>query len=328
MTVRAPSIVAPTSAHTGFLLAGGSSAAVGSSVAALSLLTTYPYLQGQAVRYLVGAAILLLLGRGRIPPLRWREVPQLLTLAATGMAGFNVLILLALRHTEPSVVGSVLGGVPLVLALAGPLLARRLPSWRVVTGAVMIVAGTVAVQWTQPDASLVGLVLAVAAMLCEVGFTVLALPLLARLRPIGVATYGSAAAALLLFVAAAVTDAGSVLVTPAPVEAAALLYLAAIVTAAAFFMWYLSLDRIPVELAGLFAGMIPVVALLTSVAVVAETLTAGKLAGVLTVAAGIVLGVSARRSDGTGPTVQRHARASGASPSDAIPRRDEHAWRR
>lgn len=299
--------------YTGCALAAGASVAVGSSVAALSLLAAFPALHGQGIRYLLGAAILLALSRGRIPRLSWRDVPHVLALAATGMAGFNILMLLALRYTDPGLVGAVLGGVPLVLALAGPLLAGRLPSQRVVAGAALIVAGTAALQLTSPDGSLLGVGLALAAMLCEVLFTVLALPLLSRLGPRGVATYGSGAAALLLLGAAAVTDVDSLLTVPTAAEAAALVYLAAIVTAAAFSMWYASLDHIPVDVAGLFPGLIPVTALLASAVVRTETITTIKLAGALTVGAGIVMGLSAGRHRTRLPrTVPARGRPPGA----------------
>jgi drug/metabolite transporter (DMT)-like permease len=60
------------------------------------------------------------------------EAVQLAALAATGLVAFNLLVLAALEEAEPTAVGVVVGCVPIVLALAGPVLARRAPVARVV----------------------------------------------------------------------------------------------------------------------------------------------------------------------------------------------------
>jgi hypothetical protein len=108
----------------GAALAGGAVLLVGGSVAASSLLASFPVLGGQAVRY--SAAALLLAGwsvlRGQ--PLSrpvGSEWTWLVALAAVGMAACSVLLIEATRFADPAAVGVVIGAAPPVPSLmAGP----------------------------------------------------------------------------------------------------------------------------------------------------------------------------------------------------------------
>lgn len=61
-------------------------------------------------------------------------------------------------------------------------------------------------------------------------------------------------------------DGTSSLRLPSPTEAAAFGYLGVLVTATAFFLWYDALRRLGAARAGLFAGPVPVGALVTTAA--------------------------------------------------------------
>jgi drug/metabolite transporter (DMT)-like permease len=133
----------------GSALASSSMVAVGGSVAVLGVITDYPVFTAQAVRY--GAGALLLLGWARLqrlPRVRTttEERVRLVIIAATGLAGFNIAIVVALRSAEPAAVGVVVGGVPLVLAIVGPLVERRTPSAQCLTAAIVVVLGAALVQ--------------------------------------------------------------------------------------------------------------------------------------------------------------------------------------
>src|SRR5262245_58700341 len=120
----------------GAICAAFTMTALGAGVAASSALTGYPVLIGQAVRYGGAAGLLLLTARGRLPLPAWRELGLLLALAATGLAGFNVFLIGALREADAGSVGIVVGCAPVILALVGPLCERRLPRARVLAAAL------------------------------------------------------------------------------------------------------------------------------------------------------------------------------------------------
>jgi drug/metabolite transporter (DMT)-like permease len=277
---------------TGYVLAAAAMTALGSSVAASTLLVDYPVFTGQAIRYGLAAVILVAIARGRLLRPSLPELVPLAALAALGLAGFNVLLIAALREADPAVVGVVIGAVPVVLAVIGPLVSGERMSQRVVGAAVIVTVGVAGVQWGEPRFSALGLLFALGALACEAAFSLLAVPLLGRLRPIGVATYASALAVPMLLVTAAVADGGGALVVPHLDEGAALAYLAVIVTAAAFVAWYSAIDRVGAARAGLFAGLVPIAALATSAAIGLTLITPLRLAGALVVCGGVILGVS------------------------------------
>ncbi|MGW6450511.1 DMT family transporter [Isoptericola sp. NPDC055063] len=286
--------------------AAGAAAAmllVGTSTAVTATVADYPVLTGQALRYALAAAILLAVVRHRRLPrvrLTGRDVLLLVALAVTGLAGFNVFLVEATRHAGPAMIGAVVGGVPLVLALVGPLLERRRPAPRTVAAAVVVALGT-AVAAGLGSGSLAGLLLSLGALAGEVAFSLLAVPLLPRLGPLRVAAYPAVLAVPLLLVAGLALDGTAALRLPTLGEAAAFAYLGAVVTAAAFFLWYDALGRLGPDRAGLFAGLVPVGALLTTVALGIGHVGAADVAGALLVAAGVAVGLRSRAAGaGTG----------------------------
>ena len=267
---------------------------VGSAVAASSLLVDYPALAGQAGRYAVGAVVLAVVlrlrGQRRLPRLTARDLGLVLALAATGLVGFNLCLLAAVDRADPAMIGLVIGCTPVLLALVGPPLAGRPPTRRGLLAAAVVVAGAGLAQGGG-RASAAGLLLAVGALAGEAAFSLLAVPLLPKLGPAGLSTYVCAVAAILLAAAAVVLDGSAALVLPTAAQALALGWLGLVVTTVGFVAWYSGVARLGVERAGLFAGLIPVAALVSVAVVGASEISGTKLAGSLVVGAGIVLGL-------------------------------------
>jgi drug/metabolite transporter (DMT)-like permease len=205
---------------------------------------------------------------------------------------FNLLVLGALDKAEPAAVGVVVGCVPVVLALAAPLLARRAPVARVVAAAIVVTVGAAVVQGFG-DTSLAGLLLSLGALVGEALFSLLAVALLPRLGPVVLSTYVCAMAAGGLAVAAVLVDGGQALPLPSAEETAAIAYLAVAVTAIAFVAWYAGVERLGVERAGLFAGLIPVSTLFCAAAIGTGSFGLVEALGVFVVGAGVSFGVSA-----------------------------------
>jgi drug/metabolite transporter (DMT)-like permease len=277
---------------------------VGTLTAVSATISHYPVYGGQAVRYAVAAVILLFVARlrdrsGRVvrgPAGRW-EWPLLAALAATGLAGFNVCIVEGTRYTSPATIGTVVGSVPIVLAVAAPLMDGRRPARRIVAAAVVVTAGA-GVANGLGGGSLPGLLLALGALAGEVCFSLLAIPLLPRLGAVRVSAYSAAAAVPMLFAAGLVVDGTAVVRPPTWGEAAGFAYLSLVVTAGAFILWYDALGRIGADRAGLFAGLIPVSAVITTMVLGLRTPGMGELAGALLVGLGVVLGL---RNSADGP---------------------------
>ncbi|MEV1007939.1 DMT family transporter [Streptomyces sp. NPDC049881] len=284
--MRPASVPAPVGAASAMLL-------VGTSTAVSATIADYPVLTGQALRYALAAAILLAVVRHqRLPRVRLtpRDILLLAALAATGLAGFNLFLVEATRHAGPAMIATVVGAVPLVLALVGPLAERRRPAARTV-GAATVVALGAAVAAGLGSGSPTGLLLSLGALAGEVAFSLLAVPLLPRLGPLRVAAYPAALSVPLLLAAGLALDGTASLRAPTLGEGAAFVYLGAIVTAAAFFLWYDALRRLGADRAGLFAGLVPIGALLTTVVLGLGGAGPADVAGALIVAAGVALGL-------------------------------------
>jgi drug/metabolite transporter (DMT)-like permease len=271
---------------------------VGTLAAISSVINRYPLYGGQALRYSLAALILLAVARRMglafVRPAR-RELLLLLALATTGLVVFNVCVIQASRHASATLVGTVIGTVPVILALVGPLLGGSRPSGRVLVAALVVVAGATIVTGLG-SGSLAGLLYAVGALACEACFSLLAMPLLPRLGPIRVSAYSQVIAVPMLLLLGAVADGTGMLRAPSVAEAAGLLYLSTVVSAGAFFLWYDALPRLGADRAGLFAGVLPLGAIVTSIVLGLGAPTAAELGGAAVVIAGLAVGLVPRRS--------------------------------
>jgi drug/metabolite transporter (DMT)-like permease len=274
----------------GSLLAALALALVGSLVAASDLVEGYPLSTGQALRYALAGGVLLVIARGRLPRLDRNEAVGLIALAATGLVLFNVFVIEGVRETDPATVGVIVGCVPIVLAIAGPLLEKRPISGRVMVAAVVVAAGAAGVQWAGGGITAAGLLLALGALACEAAFSLLAVPHLKRLGALAVSTYACLFAVPMLAFWSLLVE-GPSLPIPDAGQAAALAYLGVGVTVLGFVSWYTAVGLLGVEKAGLFSGVLPVSALVFSAALGVAELTPERLAAVAVVALGVTLGV-------------------------------------
>jgi drug/metabolite transporter (DMT)-like permease len=304
---RDDEIVAAAAAHhdrvaggrPAWLYAAGAAAGmaiVGSSFAVLDTLRAYPQSGGQAVRYAVGAVLLMALAGRRLPRLSARQLGRLALLSATGLAAFNLLVMAAEASMDPGSVGVIVASVPVLLALAGPLQAGRRPERRVVGAAVLVAAGAAAVQGLGGDVTAAGLAAALGALACEAAFSLLAAPLLRPLGPVAVSAWAAVLAVPMLLATGLLVDGPDELLrAPTLGEALGLAWLAVGVTAIAFVLWYSAVQHLGVERTGLLTGVLPASALVVAALLGREALTAGRLAGALLVGAGIAAGLLAAR---------------------------------
>ncbi|MGC5014641.1 DMT family transporter [Streptosporangium sp. DT93] len=285
------SLPAPRPEPRGLFEAAAAMFLVGTLAGVSGLIGDYPVYGGQAVRYLVAAVILFSVARlAGMRPVRptLRETALLAALALTGLVLFNVCVIEATRRGGPALVGTVLGTVPLALALIGGR-----PSPRLLGAATVVVTGaTVATGLGSGDP--VGLLWSLGALGCEVCFSVLALPLLPRLGAVRVSACSAALAVPLLVVAGLLADGTALIRVPTPPEAASLAYQAVIITSVAFLLWYDALPRIGPGTAGLFAGLIPVGAIATGAVLGLGTPSGADLLGAALVVAGIAVGLAPR----------------------------------
>ncbi|RFU41985.1 DMT family transporter [Actinomadura logoneensis] len=322
---------------------------VGSLTAVSATIADYPVFGGQAVRYAGAAAILFGVAglrdrrasrrsghdardvRGEDDPrpgvgrarTSVRPTPRdllfLVALAATGLAAFNVCIVYATEDTSPATIGTVVATVPIVLALLGPLLSGKRPSLMTVLAACVVTAGAGLANGLG-GGTVRGLLLSLGALGGEICFSLLAVPVLPRLGAIRTSAWSAALACPMLLVTGLVTDGRHVLRVPTLAEFSGLLYLTVVVTCAAFLLWYDALSRMGADRAGLFAGMIPVSAVLTTMMLGIATPGPAEVTGAALVAAGVVLGLRSTAPRLPGWARTRRARGGeGGAARDLVP---------
>ncbi len=267
--------------------------AVGSGITVSADLVDYPVFAAQALRYTMATLVLFagarLVGR-RIPLPRGRDWLWLIALAASGQALYNVAVVQAVRAAEPAAVAVFVGAVPLLLTLADSIRSRTRPKPAMIVGVVLVVAGAALVQGGGRT-SIGGIGWSMVALACEAAFTLLAVPLLSRIGPLGVSAHTCwIAAAQLLAIAMAINGRAAVPM-PAASEAFAIGYLAVVLTAMAFVLWYTAVKRLGPATAGLFAGLIPIAGAATGLLVGLTTISPALLGGALLVGIGISLGL-------------------------------------
>jgi len=212
----------------------------------------------------------------------------LVALGAIGLAAFNAFVLIGLRHAEPAVIGTAIGAAPLILALLGPLLAGRRPATRLAAASAVVVAGTALVEGLgRTDA--IGLAAALGALACEAAFSMLAAPLLPGLGAVRVSAYSCLLAVPLLVIGAVAAGELATLRLPTAVEAAGLAYLAVFVTVVAFLSWFLGMQQLGVERAGVLVGVLPLATLAVSSIMDGQLPGPGAATGVLVVVAGLAI---------------------------------------
>jgi drug/metabolite transporter (DMT)-like permease len=267
---------------------------VGGSVAVSGALAGAPVLTVQALRYGVACLLLLLFARrsgARLAAPRGAEWLWLGGVVVTGMFAFNLALVHGARHAEPAVLGVAVACVPILLAVAGPVLQGQRPVSRLVLAAVVVTAGAALVQGLGRT-DRIGLLWALVTFACEAGFTLLAMPVLGRHGPIGVSVHSTWMAAI-LFALCAVVFEGPTAVTRLDLsDVLAGCYLAVAVTAVAFVLWYTCVSRLGAARAGLLTGIAPIAAAGTGVLMGGPMPRPMVWAGVLTVACGLGLGLA------------------------------------
>lgn len=278
---------------------------VGGAVTSSEFLTDAPLFSAQAIRYALASVVLLLCTRllpmFEIRRPRGRQWRWLIASATAGLSGYNLAVVRAVEHAEPAVVGTVVACVPLVLAIGAPLVARRRPPMRLALAAAVVVFGAIVIQGGGRS-SASGIAFSLLALAGEAGFTLLAMPVLSSVGAFSVATHTSWIAAVEFVVLAAVVDGGDALYTPSTSALLAVGYLVA-ASAAAFVLWFLAVQSLGGEVAGLAAGVIPVAAAATGLVVGTTTVDIRVGVGIAIVVLGVAGGMQAARGRSRADTV-------------------------
>jgi drug/metabolite transporter (DMT)-like permease len=252
------------------------------------------------LRVVAGALVLWLVPAGRTPIGR-EDLPRLVTLSVLWVAIPFTLFPLAQQHVSSAVAGMLNGGLPILAALIGSLMLRRLPTPIHVLGLVLGSAGvaTIAVSAAGDSTSeAIGVVMLLVAILCYGVAINIAAPLQQRYGAVPVM------ARMLAFAAVWTAPFGLASVPGSRFAWSSLLAVAAlgaVGTGLAFVLMGRLVGRVGSTRAAFAIYLVPVVALVLGVVVRHEDVVAIGVVGVVMVIAGAVL---ASRPDRPGPVVE------------------------
>ncbi|MFI7074198.1 DMT family transporter, partial [Micromonospora sediminicola] len=277
---------------------------LGASIVSTRLLLDYPVFAGQAIRYAIAAVALAaaMLVSVALPGtmrsatnvcLTRGEWGWLAILSAAGLAGYNTCLVVALRHADAATVSTVVGAVPVAVAILAPLIRRHAPSARLLVAAGIVVAGTTLVHGTG-HASPLGLAAAVGALLGDVSFALVAAKLLPRIGPVRLSAYSCALAVPLLTAASLAAGEPPSWRLPTLTEWLVLLSLGVALTSVGFWCWFRGIQLATVEHGALTVGLVPLAAITTMTIQDHAMPPVTQVGGICVVVVGLLIGVSAR----------------------------------
>jgi drug/metabolite transporter (DMT)-like permease len=219
------------------------------------------------VRVALGAGILLpfawprLAGARAMGPGDWLRT---LAIAAAGMFGFTILMLLGMRRVSGVVGAVVMSTTPAITATGAVLFLGERATWRRVVAVLLAVAGVLVLQLGGTDggrSSWTGIALVLGAVVCEAAYTLLGKRVSRDVDPLVVAFLAAAMAAPAFLPLALLEVPGLELARVSREAWLALAWYGAGTLALGSWLWYSGVARTAGSAAAGFMGLMPCSAL-------------------------------------------------------------------
>ena len=222
-----------------------------------------------------------------------RDHRLLFAQALPGVFLFPVLLFEGLKATNGTAAGVVLGTMPAVVAVLAVVLLGERPGVRVWLGIALAAAAMILLELqnasTETSAVSWGLVLVMTAVVAEAFYTVLARGLGGRVSPVAICAWLSLFG-LIAFAPFALVDAARIdLASVSWTSWASAVYYGVFPSVASFLLFYSAIRRIEAAKAGIFTSLMPLTAIVLSIAILGEELSTADAIGALLVFAAIAL---------------------------------------
>jgi len=226
-----------------------------------------------AVASVLLAAWILVRGGSLVWPRR-RDLPFVMLMAGTGVAGFSLMFLFGLQRT-PAADGAILvpGLAPIVAATVGSVLYPERPPRQLALGLASALPGLVLVvgpSVEQSQARLLGDACFLVAALCWGTYTALGRVATSRFGVLNATLYALVAGTVLLVPLALLEGGWETLMTASSDALRGFLYLTVVGTVVAYVLYYEGVARIGVGRASSFTLAVPVVGVALTVVFLGE----------------------------------------------------------
>lgn len=249
-----------------------------------------------AVRFTIVTVLLALWAGSRHGPIRapgWSNLPLVLAMGATAVAGYNVLFLYGLE-LAPASDGAVIvpGFAPVFTVLLGWAVLREPVSRSAVAGLVLAFAGLVVV--VEPGGEVesdrvAGAALFVAGAFCWAIYLLIGRPAIARFGAVTSTLYATATGTVMLIPFSVAEQGWSHLEQASADGWLPIAYLGVFGTVLAFVLFYEGVSRIGPARAAAFAMLVPIFGVLSSVVLLGEELGVGLVVGGAAIVSGLWL---------------------------------------
>lgn len=284
---------------SGYLLLALAMMTVGSTVIASKLMAgSLPPFLATALRLAIALPVLLglaALRRERLPALTHREKALLVLQAAAGSVGYTAFLVAGMAHLPAADAGVVIGTLPAVAALFSALVLGERPGPRLALGVLLATGGVAVVAWSGRAAlASPGVLLVLAAVVCESAFILLHKRMACPLSPLAQATAMTGLGLLVALPFAAFELPGTAL-PPLSALGAAVWY-ALVPTVGGFLLWYAGAARVSGSEAAAFTAVAPLTAVALAAGLLGEPFGFRQALGALAVLASILVLTLPRRA--------------------------------
>lgn len=275
----------------GAMVIVGSSVVVGKQVIA-----TFPTFLALLIRFTIGLPLLVMLvrrqGTFQIPSRS--AMGAIFLQALTGVFLFNVLMLLGLKYISAMQSGLIYSTGPAVIAILGMGLLREHLSGREWLGVVISVAGIMLVSVLAPgddegqsSGALLGILLAIGAVVCEALFTIFRKMGADHVPPISNALLVTVFAWLLCLPVGLYQATQFDFAVVALTDYLILVYYGIFITVIAYYLWFSGISKVPTGVAGIFTAIMPISTVVLSALLLHEPFTRYHLMGLMLTLVGI-----------------------------------------
>ncbi|HET8842362.1 MAG TPA: DMT family transporter, partial [Ktedonobacteraceae bacterium] len=247
------------------------------------------------LRFALASAIILpfMLKKERgLPRIARKDLFLILSISFFGNFLYSIFLLYGLKLTGATESGIIAGCAPIVTIALASLFLHEPLGRRKFLGIVLVILGISAINLGSQNTSggthsLIGDLLICGSVLCEALWTLLGKAVSPKVSPLAIAALTTFSGFAMFFPLGIYQAMGSSFQSLSSSGWFALLYYGSIGTVGAYILWYQGIPRVPASIAGMFAGIIPVSAVLLSSLFLREPFVGTQLLGIFCVLAAL-----------------------------------------
>lgn len=270
---------------------------VGSNIVIGKLIAVgFPLFTAMMLRFALASLVLCplaLKAEGGLPRVSKRDLLFIFLQSLFGNFLYSLFLLYGLKLTTATESGIISGTAPVVTAAFSYLFLRERMNWQKVLGVTLVIIGIISINLTGGQSqnetrSLLGDLFICGAVVGESLWVIFSKAVSSRLSPLTLASLTTLFGFVLSLPPGIYQGLYTPLLSLPLTDWLAVVYYGLIGTVGAYILWYRAIPRVQASMAGVFAGITPVVAVLLSYTLLGEPFVWTQVPGILCVLVAIV----------------------------------------